>query len=303
MKRFLFVLGLCLVGAGLALVAPAEAVNTACGEFTFFAKNRVAFEQGATTVNGNVLVTNPTTGIVVVGAHVTINGTVTAHKITLGTGAVVETCVADIVTGPGTCNNGPAPFPAFPGAAAACLDYPLTDPVNVDSCVDTAVPGTLNVNSGPLAPGCYRNLVVADNAIVTLEEGTYNFKTIFLGSGSDVSGPNATQPPGATTINVKGLFTTENAVVLTNLRINSAQSIGEANIGHGSILTNVVFNIPRATVHLHTGSTMLACSELVGQRVEVQPVRTECVPQPPPCICPEGFETEGGPVLCVPIGG
>lgn len=297
MKRFLFVLGLCLVGAGLAFVAPAEAVVTPCGEFTFFAKNRIAFEQGATTVNGNVLVTSAT-GVVVVGAHNTINGTVTAHKITLGTGSVVATCVADIVTGPGTCTTTTGTFAAFAAANPTCVDYPLTDPVVVDTCVDTAPKLNVTTNPTNLAPGCYGALNVADGVTLNLVAGTYNFKTIFLGSGSDVIGVD-----DSTIVNVKGLFTTENAVVLTNLQINSAQSVGEAHIGHGSIVTNVTFNIPRGTLHIHTGSELKECSELVGQKLEVQPVRTECEPAPNVCICPPGSEVPGGSPVCVPIGG
>lgn len=293
MKRFLFVLGLCLMGAGLAFVAPAEAVLTACGEFTFIAKDRIAFEQGATVVSGNVLVTNPTTGIVIVGNHVTINGTVTAHKITLGTGAVVAKCVADIVTGPGTCTVREF---AFPGDAAACLGYPLTDPVVVDDCVLTAPAlNILNDTVQPPLPNCFGALKVADGKTLELTGSSYNFKTIFLGSGSTLlgNGPGPVPPLGTTEVNVKGLFTTENAVSLTNLRINSAQSVGEAHIGHGSIVTNTVFNIPSGTLHIHTGTRMLDCSEAVGRRLEIQPVTTTCDISLI-CVCPLGSEFTQG---------
>lgn len=308
MKRFLFVLALCLMSAGLAFVAPAEAVSIpGCGEFTFYAKNRIAFEQGATTVNGNILVSSPS-GLVIVGNHVIINGTVTAHKITVGTGAVVAKCQADIVTGSGTCAETIGTFAAFAAdpANATCLVYPLDDPVVVDICVDSALPVNLNVTtSGALVPGCYGNLRVSDNVDLTLAVGTYNFKTIRLAAGSSVTGPNATSPPGdppGTTVNVKGLFVTANAVVLTNLLINSAQSVGELQIGFASILTNAVFNAPRARIHFHTGSSLRACSELVGESIAVEPVTTEpCEVASPPCVCPIGFEVLGGAPVCTPI--
>src|SRR6185503_14500714 len=82
--------------AVLLMVAPASAVNVpACGEFILFAKTVILMEQGPLLINGKVFV----------GSHNTIDGTVSAANIVVGTGAVVKRCETNNKTGPGTCTT------------------------------------------------------------------------------------------------------------------------------------------------------------------------------------------------------
>jgi len=297
MKRFLFVLGLCLVGAGLYLTTPAQA-TTACGtEFAFYAKNRIAFENGDTNILGNVLVSSPT-GLVKVGNQVQIDGRVTAHEIQLGTGVVVKECKADIISGPGVCTDSTS-FGTFSGANPVdptCLIYPEADPVDFGTCdVNTATDQTFfaanNPNTLLVGTGCFGDLKVKDGAILNLS-GTYNFKTIRLGAESKVNGP--------ATVNVKGSFTAEPRVELTDLDINSAQQVGEAIFGNSSILSNVTFNAPDTRIHIRTGWLMKNGSELVADALAIQPGDAENGGgENPVCTCEPGFTPEAV-VFCIP---
>jgi hypothetical protein len=287
MKR-LFVIGLCLVGAGIWLATPAEATQ-ACGtEFAFYAKDRIAFENGDINITGNVLVSGPS-GLAKIGNQVEINGRVTAHEIQIGSGAVVTECVADIISGPGTCQTVVG---TFQNVDPTCLVYPETDPVVVPACVDTAAQVTFSAAGNPntLTPGCYGNLRIFDGAVLNLSPGVYNFRTIRMGADSELNGP--------ATVNVKGNFTTEPRVTVTNLDINSAQSVGEAIFGNSSTLTNVTFNAPATRIHIRTGWTMNG-SELVAEALAVQPGNTGDGPDDIFCVCPSPLVPEGGPVRCV----
>ena len=89
----------------LLIATPAVAFEVpGCGSATFVAKTDMLFEPGPTTINSNLLVTGAA-GVVKMGAHNTINGTVTAKRIILGTKTFIETCTADSITGPGTCHS------------------------------------------------------------------------------------------------------------------------------------------------------------------------------------------------------
>ena len=143
---------------GIVLAAgPAGALNVpACGDFMLFVQDNIVFGNGPTVINGNVLVTSHS-GTVKVGAHNVINGTLMAANIFLGTGAVVDNCAANYISGPGTCTNvDPSAFLPGQGCLVSFPPQPLSPPV-VGACVNTApaVAVAANTIKSDLVPGCY----------------------------------------------------------------------------------------------------------------------------------------------------
>ena len=151
MKRALF-LGLFLIGSQ----AQAAIVNIpGCppGQFTLVADTAANFENGPTDLAGNVLVTTPG-GHAQIGAFNQIHGTVIAASITVAAGAVVDKCVADSISGPGTCTT--QVLGGYTAAPAACKVPPFAlEPV--DPCVDSAaavnVPNAGTLTLAPAATG------------------------------------------------------------------------------------------------------------------------------------------------------
>ena len=146
MRRLAFgILGL----LGLAFAAvPAGAVSVPdCGgDFIIFAKEDIIFENGLTLLTGDIFVQSAT-GQVKVGANNILHGTVSANKIIVGNGAVVDECVANTITllGTGTCTTSTIGFTP----TAACLAAaPIPLPVFPVACL----PGTV-INIPNNTPG------------------------------------------------------------------------------------------------------------------------------------------------------
>lgn len=258
------------------------------GEFLGYADKMLAFEAGATNVSGNFLLRNPT-GTIFVGAHNIINGTLRANRIFLGTNSHVTTCIANIVEGPGLCDNiteGPGTF-VLP---AACTFPPATLPVAVfpANCNNPGTDFTLTAD-GPIPPGCYNKVRVNKNVKATIAAGT----TVFAKSefrqlnGAEI----ASDTPGVSAnIVTKTQFISEHGLTkLTDLFITSLLAGGNNfHIGNGAILENVVAYSPFGEVHLHTGSQLRGDSELIASNLQLQPF-TNDNDVSPFCVCATGF--------------
>jgi len=284
------IVGLIAVAIALFAAVPAQAVSVpGCfgGEFLLFGQSVLQFELGATDMTGDVILLNPT-GTVKVGASNRIHGTIFANAIFIGTGAVVDKCVANSVTGPGTCTDktqvGPGNFaPPSPACDFPPLDVPLFPAV----CSATNI--VINAPGGLLGPGCYNKVTVEKDATLTLQAGqTVQVKQEFrqkLGSSvvSDTPGSPAT-------VVVKGAYLTEAAVNITDVNITSLAGPGNnVHIGNGSIVTNSVIFSPNGEIHLHTGSRLVGDTELVAVQLQLQPFTNE-PPQPVGvCACPAAF--------------
>jgi len=301
MKRTLLTLSLTLVGA---LLFAATAQATSCGgvEFTLVAQNNIGFEQGPTTINGNVLVTSAT-GTANVGAHNRINGKLFAANIFVGTNAFVEECHG-AVSGPGTCG---ATFPFDPPAACTATfpPPPLVVPA-ADVCANTApnvtvTNGTITVGgvpqAPPLAPGCYGSLRLNANAVLELQTTSpYRFKDIRMLTGSTLESDTVLTKA---TVNVNGLTVSEPGVFITDIHLNSAAKIGAGvALGNAATLLRTVINAPFTNIHPRTGTALQECSELIGKTLTIEPINTDCVPPDLICVCPPGshFETQ----VCAP---
>jgi hypothetical protein len=279
----------------VAPITPASALTLpGCfeGEFVGFADKILAFEGGATNVTGNFLLRNPT-GTIFVGPHNIINGTLHANRIFLGTASHVTTCIANIVEGPGVCDNiteGPGTF-VLP---AACTFPPLPVPAFPGVCA----PGTdftVNAPGGLIPAGCYNKVRVNNGATATIAAGAtvftkLEFRVINGGEvASDTAGTRAN-------IVTKALFVTEHGTTtLTDLNITSLGGPGNNfHIGNGTIVANTVSFSPSGEIHLHTGSQLRGDSELIASNLQLQPFTNENPPQLF-CVCPNGFLIENGP--------
>jgi hypothetical protein len=312
---------LSLLFSSCLFAAPASAANLPqCGpnvdgtdDFTLVAQDKIVFEGGnpfGGTINGNVLVTGPN-GFVKLGPHVTINGTVTAHKITLASNGTsqITNCVADIIEGPG-CANSPDTFANFvlfhdscvapDKFASLCLPAPAVNP-----CVIGKPPLTIStVFANPLAPGCYGALTVDSGAVLQLkpDPDSYTFKSIRLKAGARLE---SSVVNSFANVNVNGEFITEAGVQITDIHLNGAY-VQTTQIFNNSILTRVVFNEPFGTIHLHTGSQLI-CTELCAKVLDIEPIKASCDVITGICACEPGFEFEDqspGPKpqrVCVPI--
>jgi len=315
MRRIVFgIVGL----LGLAFAAaPASAVSVPdCGgDFIIFAKDRINFEGGNTILFGDIFVQSPT-GQVIVGANNTLHGTLSANKIIVGNGAVVDACVANTITllGTGKCTTSTIGF----NPTAACLAAaPLVLPAFPTSCI----PGTVfqPTASTSLAPGCYSNVRLGAGVTVTLTPGgTYNFKGTelrLLDAADLISGTG--QPDSAATVNVQGNLTLVatsspgNPTSLNNLLVNVLGSGGQAvQIGNGALLRDTVINAPKGNVHPHVNTALRGDTELIGLTFfDIEPINNEVVNNPHVCACEPGFKFATGPTtdppqpdrVCVPI--
>jgi hypothetical protein len=313
---------LSLLFSSCLFAVPASAVNLPqCGpnvdgtdDFTLVGQDKIVFEGGnpfGGTINGNVLVTGPN-GFVKLGPHVTINGTVTAHKITLASNGTsqITNCVADIIEGPG-CLATSGTFAAFVLAHGACVapanfaSLCLQPAPAVNACVNGKPPVTIStVFVNPLAPGCYGALTIDSGAVLKLlpDPSSYTFKSIRMKAGARLE---SNLVGSFATVNVNGEFITEPGAQITDIHLNGAYVL-TAQIFNNSILTRVIFNEPFGTVHLHTG-TQLVCSEVCGKVLDVEPITATCDVITGICACEPGFEFEDqspGPKperVCVPI--
>jgi hypothetical protein len=281
--------GLIAVAIALFAAVPAQAVSVpGCfgGEFLLFGQSVLQFELGATDMTGDVILLNPT-GTVKVGASNRIRGTIFANSIFIGTGAVVDKCVANSVTGPGTCTDTTQVGPGNFAPPAACNFPPVAVPVFPAVCSATNI--IINAPGGTLAPGCYNKVTVEKDATLTLQAGqTVQVKQEFrqkLGSTviSDTTGSPAT-------VVVKGAYITEAAVNITDVNITSLHvGANNVHIGNGSIVTNSLIFSPNGEIHLHTGSRLVGDTELVAVQVQLQPFTNEPPPPGAVCVCPAAF--------------
>ena len=276
---------LALVGFGFA-AAPAGAINVpGCGNFLVFAKDLIAFENGLTMLTGDMFVQS-LTGQVKVGSKNVLHGTISAHKIYLGTDAVVDNCVANIIEGPGTCTASTIGFTPAAACTAAFPPAPLSAP-NVPVCVNTeAAVIVAQGTSQTLAPGCYGALRLNKNSTLTLTPGgTYYFKTVRQLIGSTlIAGAGM-----AASVNVLGEYITESEVSLTNLSVN-VQSDLTVQIFNDSLLTNVTINAPNGNIHPHTGTQLRGDTGFVARRLQdIQAITNEPLPFTVFCECPGGF--------------
>ena len=307
MRRIVFgILG--LLGIALA-AAPASAVNVpGCGEFVVFAKNDIIFEAGNTLLFGNIFLQNPT-GKIKVGQNNVIHGTVSANRIIVSNGAVVDNCVANVIEiqGTGTCTTSSTPFAPPAACTASFPPPPLVVPAFPVAC-GPAINATV---SQALAPGCYSSVRVGKNVTLTLTpNGEYFVKgELRQLTGSTLIGGTG-KPAAAAIVNVAGLYATEPGVFLTNLVVNSTSTSGQAvHIFNNSLLQDVVIST-LGNLHPHTGTQLRGNTELIAVDFhDIQPITNE---PPPPvdqiCVCQPGFEfaDQNPPLLrpdrlCVPI--
>lgn len=294
MKRFtvglLFLIGLAL-GA-----APASAVNVPeCGgDFIIFAKEKIIFEAGATLLTGDIFVQSAT-GEVRVGANNILHGTVSANKIVVGNGAVIDECVANTIellgTGKCTVASPPGSFNPTPACLAAA-------PIPLPAIPAVCNPGTVvnipnNTPGATLAPGCYTNVRIGKNSTLTLTPGgTYFFKGVevrLLEGATLISG--AGKPDAAATVNIQGNLITENKITLNNLNVNVNSTSGQAvQVFFNSIYQDVVLNAPLGNNHPHAGSQLRGNTELIAKTFfDIQPITNETPPVNDVCRCAPGF--------------
>jgi len=287
MKRKLLTLSLGLV-VSLLLVATAQA--TSCGgvEFTLVAQQNVGFENGGSVINGNVLVTSAT-GSAFVGNFTTINGALYAATITLGNNVTVAECHANTINGDASQCDAIFPFDPPVACTGTFPPAPLVTPV-ANPCVNTALNKTFsaagnNSATNDLPSGCYKDLRLNAGAVVRLTgPNPYFFRHVRQLSGSELK---SDVPLTRRTVNVNGLYVTEANARLTDLLVNSANSIGSVFVtGNNTVLTRTTINAPFGNIHPHTGTDLLECSELVGQTLTIEPIFTLCEQSPLICVCP-----------------
>jgi hypothetical protein len=307
-RRFAFgILGL----LGLAFTAaPASAVNVPeCGgDFIIFAKKDIVFEAGLTLLTGDIFNQSPT-GVIKVGANNVLHGTVSANKIIVSNGAVVDECIANVLElqGTGTCTT--STVPGF-NPSAACL---AAAPIPLPAFPAVCTPGTVvnipnNTPGATLAPGCYSNVRVGKSSTLTLTPGgAYFFKGAelrLLAGATLISGTG--QPAAAATVTVQGNLITENGITVNNLLVNALSTSGQAvQIFNNSLLQDAVINAPNGNAHPHTGTQLRGSTELIaGTFRDIEPITNEQPPRNDICVCPPGFHFPvPGPTpdrICVP---
>ena len=307
MKRAIVGL-LALVGFAFA-GSPASAVNVpGCGEFLIFAKTDIIFEQGNTLLFGDVFLQNPT-GKIKIGQNNIIHGTVSANKIIVSNGAVVDECIANEIElqGTGKCT---ASTIGFTPAAACTASFPPA-PLVVPQFPVPCNPGTaINATtSQTLAPGCYSSVRTGKNVTLTLTAGGSYFVKGELRqlTGSTLIG-GAGQPDTTAVVNVAGPYITETNVFLTNLLVNSTNTGGQAiQIFNNSLLQDVVIST-LGNLHPHTGTQLRGNTELVAALFhDIQPITNTPPPPDDVCRCQPGFQfllqnpTNSQDRVCVPI--
>jgi hypothetical protein len=294
----------CLIA--LATVASAAAASPASaafpipgcppGEFSIIARTGLAFENrpanSPVTLNGNALLTQDN-ALAKIGSHVKIAGTVVADRLFLGTGAVVDQCVADIIEGPGVCTTVLGTFSAAPNE---CKQFTFTPPV-VDPCVNSAL--LVNVPAGQtesLPPGCYGLVRLGLESTLNLQSGIYFIRELRMLDRATLSG--ATSGP-RTRLLIKGEVNIGADSLVQHLDAATAQPTGQLQIGNNVTLIDVQVVSASAVVHVHTGS-ILENSVVAANSVDIEPVQFNAPPPPPPiiCVCPTG--TRFAVEVCAP---
>ena len=320
--------GILVALCALALVTPAGAATVNGVDYLLLAKNQILMENSDTCPNppanptplhcmflqGNVGVSD-TNGRIRIGAHNIISNaagtaTVTAHEIVFGSFSHVDICRFDISSGadPATvCGTIVSPLPA--GTLPLVTNWlpnsgPL-GPVQVEPCTNTATSVTVGAGltaslpfPGPNAtPGCYKVVTVNAGATLDLSAGNYKIQLLKLLAGATLNGAGVS----ATTVNVQSPLVTEAGVKLNDMLLESpgtpaAFSVKEfLSIGNFSTVTNVIFYVPSAAVHLHLG-TVGNNFETVANFITVEPIVVESQPFAV-CACFEGMQLSGNNVL------
>jgi hypothetical protein len=283
----------CTLGFGL----PAGAItvdtnaggNTCLGivDFVLLAERTIQMEGGPVQINGNIGVNQPksVTGLnesIHVGQFNQINGTALGDRIFSGNSAShIDVVEAKVLTGlgdvgtvnvPTTCSF---PFIADLGVLTGVtgLDFSCLTGVNLGA-VTVADNGT----AGPLAPGCYTDVNVGDNATLTLAAGNFTFNTVTTGIGSTLASA------GTSNLAVKGLFRSGAGSTVSGLLIRVAATTGEVQIGNSSTFDSTIF-APFTTVHIRGGATY--SGEIVGKKIIVEPSKNV----PPPNVGCGCFDT------------
>lgn len=272
------------------------------------------------------------TGFAKVGANTVIDGTLIAKEILLPDGGgpglpkspgpgnetfSIRHCIADIIVANtpaarAMCGTG------FPVVGTPFTTYATTAPTStcvgnltvsaicgatpaVNHCTDGLPKLTVTTLSPPdlLATGCYGALVIDPGAVLNLAaNGVYIFASVDMGAGAKLNG-GCTAPGACTgtssTVNVNGKFLTNAGVFITNINLNvaAATTAEVVKLRENSTETNVVINAPLGKCHLHTGSSLLACSEACCKVLDVEPIIAECEGPPgAPCVCPAHFKFE-----------
>lgn len=288
MKRI--ALGMLVALCALALVTPAHAIVAKGVDYTFLAKRTILMEQGPTVINGNIGVSDPD-GRLQIGSHNTIKGTTTANNTIFGSFSLTSLCQYNV-------KSGAAPSATFPICLATVTPLPAgllplvpnwppgpLGAVPVDNCVNTAQNVTI-ATSGPLAPGCYRDVRVNAGVIVTLSAGTYTMRNFRMINGSKLLGAGQT-------INVQSLPITEPNVTIENVTIITPATAGDVHFFNDNRLTNVTIYAPNTTVHLHTG-TIGKNIQVIGEDIIIEPILVEKVEEG--CGCFEDVDRVGGTV-------
>jgi hypothetical protein len=299
MRRFLLSLALLL-----GLTAPAAAVTIpGCGDFTLFAKDDINMENGTLLLNGDVFLQNAT-GEVHVGAKNRIKGTIFANQIFLGTGAVVDNCVANVIIGDkGTCltkTTGAGSFGVGVQPASCFAQFPPASPdfqnTSVDACVATAAAISVATNQTlDIAELCAGKVRLFSDSKLRLLNTLINMKRLQLDSNSALDGIGLLP----TFVNVLGVIKMGGGVELSNLILRSQEDTGDViSVGLGALLDNVLLLAPNGKIHVHTGA-LLNASSVVAQTIAVEPATFFAPPPPPICTCPAGFHP-AAPVACVP---
>ena len=321
-------LGILVALCALAFVTPAGAATVNGVDYLLLAKNQILMENSdkcsnpppnPTTLHcmylqGNVGVSD-TNGRIRIGANNIIsnaagNATVTAHEIVFGSFSKVDICRFDISSGadPATvCGTIVSPLPAgtLPLFAGWTPTSGPLGPVPVEPCTNTATSFTVAAGQtaslpfpGPNAtPGCYKVVTVSAGATLNLSAGNYKIQLLKVLAGATINGAGV----NATTVNVQSPMVTEAGVKLNDATFESPGtpaffSVKEfLSIGNFSTVTNVVFYVPSAAIHLHLG-TVGNNFETIANFITVEPIVVETGTLVV-CACFEGMQLSGNNVL------
>ena len=284
-------------------------------EFTLIAEDNIIFEPQAANsgrvIVGNVLVTsfhppggtfnNTGIGFVRVGSNTTIDGSVIADVLFLpdaGAPGSIKHCIANQSSlGRIRLSAEPAfpslvlPLPTYATAHPTCVGSLTSglcgpNPV-VNNCTNGLPPLTVGVVfPNPLAPGCYGPLTIQSGAVLQLAAGVYTFPSVKMNAGARLVGPVTAGAPTAT-VNVNVDFKTDAGVFISDIKLNVARdtSAEVVKILNNSVVTNVVINAPFGKCHLHTGASLVSCSEVCCEVQDIEPITASCIP--PPCTNPD----------------
>jgi len=220
---------------------------------------------------------NAAGGLIRLGKEVFVDdgGTVAADKAKLGSGTSVFDVFANTLQkGADVTIRGVQGTPALP----------LTDPfcsIPTFTCGGADVIVSAGSSTGPLAPGTYGNVLLADGATLTLAPGTFAFCSIKAGRDTTIETTGATQ----STIDVVGTIR-----LLTQAFLGSAAGTPTPNINVAGALVRISQNsviegalrAPNALVRIGRSGTVTGsfCSASSGSDKGISLI---CAPQGTRC--------------------